>query len=123
MHWIFVAPALALACLLLMLFTRPEPLPNPPRIAPNTSAVLFDLPVVSDTQPPARLPQRARHLPKPKQFPTPAPLTDQERLFLALMRKPPNETRSVFAELQKPNSEPIQIEELHIEPLQSRGGE
>ncbi len=121
MPWIFVAPALA--SLLVIAFLRRETrLPDLPQIAVNIPVVSFKLPLLAKAAPKSeKLPRDSRALPKQKEFPTPAPLTDQERILLAVMRRPPNETRRVFAELHMLNAEPIQIEEIHIDPLQDRG--
>ncbi len=71
--------------------------------------------VGQDTRRPAPRPPRA--LPKLDRFPTPAPLTDQERVLLALAARSPELVREMFAEPQTPQVEPIRIEEIRIEPL------
>lgn len=54
--------------------------------------------------------------PKLDQFPAPAPLTAEERMLLAFA-----EAARAFAELQKRNNEPIEIQPIQIPPLQIDG--
>lgn len=57
-----------------------------------------------------------RDRPKPARFPSPQPLTREERAWLALS------DAGVVADLMPDNIEPIQIEELTIPPIRIDGG-
>lgn len=59
-------------------------------------------------------------LPKLDQFPTPTPLTAEERALLALVEHNPKEAQ-MFADLQKRAEEPIEIQEIQIAPLRIDG--
>ena len=62
-----------------------------------------------------------RGLPKQERFPAVSPITSQERALLALVTRHPAEARQAFADLQKRNREPIEIQAIQIRPLQSDG--
>lgn len=64
---------------------------------------------------------RYRSMPKLEQFPAPAPLTDQERAFMALLERAPNKARELAAVQDAREVQPLQIKEIQIEPLQSDG--
>jgi hypothetical protein len=66
---------------------------------------------------------RVRVLPKQKVFPTPSPLTAEERRLLALFKQDPEGTALAFAGLRKRGSEPIEIAPLVIPPLEGGGGQ
>lgn len=57
-----------------------------------------------------------RDRPKPARFPSPQPLTREERAWLALS------DAGVVADLMPDKIEPIQIEELTIPPIRIDGG-
>ncbi len=57
-----------------------------------------------------------RVLPKRDQFPTPTPLTPEERALIALAQLRPEDVEAV-AELQKKNSNEIKIPPIEISPL------
>jgi len=61
---------------------------------------------------------RQRLLPKQEQFPSPTPMTSEERALLAFVSQHPAEAQQVFAELQKSN-EPVEIQPIQIPPLQT----
>jgi hypothetical protein len=65
---------------------------------------------------------RRMALPKLPVFPTPSPLTTEERRLLALVRKDPEGTAEAFESLRKRN-EPLEIPPLVIAPLESGGGQ
>jgi len=67
--------------------------------------------------------RRARPLPKLEQFPTPVPLTAEERALVAFVEHHPAEAQQVFAALQKRSNEPIEIQPIQIPPLRSDGAE
>jgi hypothetical protein len=63
-----------------------------------------------------------RVLPKRDQFPTPTPLSPEERALVALARLRPADVEA-FAELQKKNSQEIQIPPIEIPPLRIDGNQ
>lgn len=65
--------------------------------------------------------RRRESLPKQEQFPAPTPLSSEERLLLAFVKRDPVTTVRMFGELQKRASEPIEIEAVEIKPLVSDG--
>jgi hypothetical protein len=71
------------------------------------------------TQRPRRPSPKA--LPKQERFPAISPITSQERALLALVTQHPAEARQAFADLQKRNSAPIEIQTIQIRPLLSDG--
>jgi hypothetical protein len=66
---------------------------------------------------------RRAALPKRPVFPTPSPLTTEERLMLAMMKRDPDGTAQVFDSLRKRGSEPLEIAPLVIPPLETSGGQ
>ena len=62
-------------------------------------------------------------LPKRLVFPTPSPLSNEERLLLAMMKRDPDGTAQVFDSLRKRGSEPLEIAPLVIPPLETGGGQ
>jgi hypothetical protein len=60
-------------------------------------------------------------LPKREQFPTPTPLTAEERALLAFVSRSPKQAQKVLIDAKSRSAEPIQIKEIHIEPLQNGG--
>jgi hypothetical protein len=71
---------------------------------------------VSGSRPSAK-PKRLG-LPKREQFPTPTPLTVEGRALLAFVARSPKQAEKVFADARSRSTEPIQIAEIHIKPLQ-----
>ena len=65
-------------------------------------------------------PKRFR-FPKREQFPTPTPLTAEERALLAFIARSPKQAQKLLADARRRNPEPIQINEIHIEPLPDGG--
>lgn len=59
----------------------------------------------------------SEHLPKQEVFPTPQPLSPEERALLALATQAPPEVRKQVIEAQKHFGDPIQIAALAIRPL------
>jgi hypothetical protein len=86
-----------------------SPTPPQPSLAPATRVVM----------PEPKTP--ARSLPKEEFFPTPTPLTDEERALVAWVGRAPIEAEQAFADLQKRIAEPITIQPIQIPPLQSDG--
>jgi hypothetical protein len=61
--------------------------------------------------------KHAKALPKLRVFPTPTPLTAEERGLMALIKQDPEGTAAAFESLHK-KSEPLEIEEIVVEPLE-----
>ena len=61
--------------------------------------------------------KHAKALPKLPVFPTPTPLTAEERGLMALIKQDPEGTAAAFESLHK-KSEPLEIEEIVVEPLE-----
>jgi hypothetical protein len=104
-----VAAGAALGAILWMRTTpdhlrMPRTTPRPPEIARAPEAT----PTAKQPAPRARTPKR-------RQFPTPAPLTRDERALLAYVRIAPNEARDLHRRID----EPIRIDEIKIGPLQT----
>jgi len=64
---------------------------------------------------------RRMSLPKREKFPTPAPLTSEERALLAFVARLPKQAEEILINAKRRSAEPLQIEEIHIEPLESSG--
>lgn len=67
--------------------------------------------------------ERSRILPKKECFPTPAPLTPEERLLAVWTSRSPLEPSRTLAGLRKRADEPVSIQPIQIAPLQSNGVE
>jgi hypothetical protein len=111
-QWAMAAGVAAAAfAVVLWMRTAPDTLrvavipPHPPQIA-----------AVLETPPPViKRPARPTALTKRREFPTPAPLTTEERALLAFVASAPDEARVLHSRLD----EPIQVAELKIAPLQN----
>lgn len=62
--------------------------------------------------------QRPRSLQKQEQFPTPTPLTGEERALLAFAERHGTEAQKAFADLRERNSQPIVIPPIEIAAIQ-----
>jgi hypothetical protein len=62
-------------------------------------------------------------LPKQPVFPTPSPLTVQERMLVAMVKQDPEGTAQIFDSLRKRGSEPLEIAPLIISPLETGEGQ
>jgi hypothetical protein len=125
-HWLRWAAAIpALVCFLLAVtfWTTRNSMPKPrkpaPIVAKTASPSLIARQAVQTTV--AR--RRPKHvwLPKREQFPTPAPLTDEERALLAFIAHSPKQAQEVLADAKSRTAGPIHIKEISIEPLQDGG--
>ncbi|MEN6536924.1 MAG: hypothetical protein ABFD89_24940 [Bryobacteraceae bacterium] len=65
----------------------------------------------------------AKSLPKEECFPSPAPLTAEERALVAWVSRAPTEAAQAFGDMQKRSIEPIKIEPIQMPPLQMNGGQ
>jgi len=70
---------------------------------------------------PVRKRATPRTLAKRHEFPTPAPVSREERALLAFAEFAPDALREAFTAKDAPPVEPIRIEEIKVEPLQSDG--
>lgn len=64
--------------------------------------------------------RRPKPLPKLEQFPSPAPLTAEERALVALAQQDPEELGK-FAEMERESEAPLEIQPIQIAPLQQDG--
>jgi hypothetical protein len=110
-RWAVVAVP-ALACVLAVVTYRGTPPIDPPRVALSVPGAPVLAPrVVKRTSRPKPAP-----LPKREVFPTPTPLSPEERALLALVAQSPAKALDLSA-----TSEPKPIEPIKIEPI-SNGG-
>jgi len=106
--------------------TQKMVVPEPPAAArgPRSSPVLpvrEAMPRNAATKPRRIVP--ARSLPKEEYFPSPAPLTEEERALVAWVNSAPAEAARVLGDMQKRSVEPIEIEPKQMPPLQMDGGQ
>jgi hypothetical protein len=137
-RWLPWAVALPIAAGLLILWLSPrgdKPLPAsepqearsaaPKAIAPHansSSEVRREVPhrhAVRTTQPasPVQTAQAAL-LPKRDVFPTPQPLTAEERALVLVVTQTPLPAREALVEAQSLDDSPVRIAEIHIPPLE-----
>ncbi len=144
---VWAAALAAAACMLLiftLMHTRPGHAPqsnarNTPTLqpAPKEGARSKETAGPNETvsvaprppQPASKSPQRVRPehaagrlmaaaLPKQEFFPTPRPLSSQERALVDFATQAPDAARDSFVAAQKQADEPIAITDLHIAPIQ-----
>jgi hypothetical protein len=74
-----------------------------------------------ETPPPAtsHQPPATANAARPRQAGRLVPLSSEERALLAFVARAPNQAREAFMDLQRQSTEPIQVEEIRIEPLRS----
>jgi hypothetical protein len=117
-HKVVLAGALAAAVLLMVML-----MPKRPH-APAPIQVAVDVPkhAPSVDRPPqlhrARLVRRTASPPKREIFPTPAPLSDEARLLVALVRKSPEQAERLLTFEEPEPIKPLVIEEIEITPLE-----
>jgi hypothetical protein len=115
-------PVAAVACLLagIALWNRPTPAPAP------------WVPVRNEATPPAAIaaiPSGAKRLrrqptngrraaPKRTEFPVREALTHEERALVAFVRRTPDEAQRAFGETQPVQIEPLHIDEIQLRPLE-----
>ena len=68
----------------------------------------------------ARRPER---LPKLELFPSPSPMTAEERVLAAFVARYPKEAQQAFADLRKRSEEPVEIKPIEIAPLPDIGAQ
>jgi hypothetical protein len=95
-------------------FKTPPPAPLRPSVpepaSPATKVSRRTLP---------RQDRRARPaaVPKKESFPTPAPMTAEERALIAWAGREPAAVIQAFEDLRKPGNEPLSIQPIQIQPL------
>lgn len=119
--WALALAMMAVAGLMLIRTRRSEPRPmavaavsRPSHFEPAQVQVR-----ISETarQPHSARAGRVRALPKGPVFPTPSPLTTEERLMMALVSKNPDEAAQAFASLERRKDEPIAADPIVISPI------
>ena len=113
--------SLVLAASLLAVFVPQKPAPQSP------TTHLTSLKVKTESQPLHQpLLQRVAHRKRVKQtqrvlkasvFPSPTPMTSEERALVRFVQQSPEAAAAVFADLEKQREEPLHIEALNIVPL------
>jgi hypothetical protein len=96
-----------------------RPIPVPMRVLQPLPKPVPQLVAVAAR--PAKKRNTPAGLPRRREFPTPAPITREERALLALVEHAPDVAREAFLGLQPRTTEPIRLEEIKIEPLESDG--
>jgi len=114
--WILAGSSAVVAGLLVaaILWTKPVPTPAPVVLAHAVPAITF-------VAPPRPQPDLLAGLPKRREFPTPAPITAEERALLTLAAQAPNQTLEAFRDLEHQGGKPLQLNEIKIEPLHTDG--
>lgn len=117
----FATPALA-CVVLIVLLAQPRfqlKIPATPIFHPAfPAASLTEAPHVERVYLPARH-RKARNLVKLDRFPTPAPLTEQERLLVQFAERASLNTQQQITEARKKSAVPLHIAELTIPKLDS----
>ena len=122
-RWALALPVLAsLAWVTILL--RVEPLPAPKvTVIGNVDWTEPALPKVTPKLPERKTARLPKPLPKLEQFPAPSPITAEERAWLAFVDRAPALAQETFRELEKRNSEKIEIREIQIPPLVTDAGQ
>ncbi|MGA8027577.1 MAG: hypothetical protein WB992_10545 [Bryobacteraceae bacterium] len=119
----FATASLALLlCLSAFVLLRPGHTPGPKisPVAANRKPTVPRLHLAVQPHLAARSRRRPRVLPKQEQFPTPEPLSAEERILARFVDRDPNEAAKSFASLRNVDA-PIAIPPLQITPLQADG--
>jgi hypothetical protein len=120
LRWAAAIPAVACVLSLAVTFlsTR-HSVPKSRKPAPIISTAPSP-PIASADMQPTVTKRRPKPVQSPKreQFPTPRPLTAEERALLAFVARSPKQAEELLADAKSRTTEPIQIEEIRIEPLQ-----
>ena len=121
-RWRWAAVFPAAACLLVFALYR-DSAPEPPRV---TRTIRNPAPQPTPEPPKVavrkhRTTAKRLSLPKRDQFPTPAPLTNEERAWMDFVTRSPEQAREVAVHAAEWGKAPIQIEEIQIPPLPSGG--
>jgi len=108
--WRWAAAIPALACVVAVSVYRDAPPVEPPRVTLVTPSA----PVLSP--PAAKRVSRPAPLPKREVFPTPSPLSAEERALLLLIAQSPEKARELLTPV-----EPEPIKPIEIEPINNGG--
>jgi hypothetical protein len=130
-RWAFAIPALACGLVLFAwLHTLPVQQPvvqlkvTQQKVAPEaptfTEAAIIPASRVQVERKPRSVAKRAP-LPKLQQFPSPAPITKEERALLAFVARSPDKAREILIDDRPWAAEPIRIKEINIQSLQIDG--
>jgi hypothetical protein len=121
LRWAIAIPVFA--CILFLAVTFWSKRDSVPRASKRAPVIAKRAPVSPVAPPAVQMAvsrRRIKRLPKREQFPTPTPLTAEERSLLAFVARSPKQAQ-VLADARSRSAEPIQIKEIHIEPLPDRG--
>jgi hypothetical protein len=124
LHWALATPVFACLLLAVTFWTTRDPAPNSRKPAPIVAkATPAPPPIATETVQTTVTRRRLKplHLPKREQFPTPAPLTAEERALLAFVVHSPKQAQQLLADTNSHTMEPLQIKEIQIEPLHNGG--
>jgi hypothetical protein len=124
LRWAMAIPAFACVLFLVVTFwSKRDSVPRASKPAPVIAKTAPAAPVTPGAVQITASRRRLKHLrlPKREQFPTPTPLTTEERALLAFIAHSPKQAREMLADAKSRSQEPIQIKEIHIEPLQDGG--
>ena len=120
--WLWPALAACLATIMFMLDRKPEmPAVHAPRVVAVAPKPLTNVQPATGVAVVRHAKPRRRVLPKQDVFPTPWPLTEEERVLLRVAQLPPEELKQVIAAAQPKEITPIEIQPIRIEPLQPDG--
>ncbi|HUE04085.1 MAG TPA: hypothetical protein VMR62_31335 [Bryobacteraceae bacterium] len=115
-----LALAAAAACVMAAVFWWARPVPHARVAGPARRPVpvaVQKTAVVAGFKQQARRANTPARLPKLREFPAPAPLSEEERAWLTLVERAP--ARDALLDLQRRGDEPIEVEAIKIEPLRS----
>lgn len=115
-RWTFAIPVVASLVFLLIHRTQSPPRPTPPPVTAH-NAVRHPETVRTTKAAAPRRHVRTRSAPKPTSFPTPSPLTAEERAVLQLVARAPEQVAGFAGELA------ATIQPIRIEPLTDLRGE
>ncbi|HZQ54542.1 MAG TPA: hypothetical protein VFB14_20240 [Bryobacteraceae bacterium] len=114
-HWVAVAVPVLACAVGLLLWRQSEPVQTRPATSVETSARAM-APVVRPVVV-AKHVRRVGQTPKRMQFPTPAPLTREERALLEFVQRSPKEAAELLGETRDSEIKPIQIQAISIPPI------
>jgi hypothetical protein len=119
-RWSWAIPAAA--CLLWagIFWNRHAATPERVQVS-HVAAARATAPPRPATPPMVDHPHKRQALPRLPQFPAPAPVTNEERALLAFVALAPKEAQEALIDTPQQSVEPIRIEEIKIQPLQSDG--
>jgi hypothetical protein len=123
LHWVMAIPAFACLVLAVTFWSTQDSKPRPSKSAPLVPTAAPPLPIAPGVVQTTVTRRRPKHLrmPKREQFPTPAPLTAEERALLVFVARSPKQAEELFSGAKRRTSEPLDIKPIDIEPLQNGG--